>query len=136
MHSTRKQFIRYVIVGLSANVTGFLLYIFVTSFGVSPILTVSIFYLIYICLTFYFNKTWSFDHHGQRTVAAMKYLFAYFVSYVLNVILLAYFNSYLGFSHIVVQAAAVVPIAALLFLMQKYWVFQKKSTVSVVERSL
>ncbi len=66
----------------------------------------------------------------------MKYLTVYCISYVLNVILLAYFNNYLGFSHIVVQAGAIVPIAALIFLMQKYWVFRTHSTVSVVERSL
>lgn len=136
MRSTRKQFIRYVIVGLFSNIAGFLIYVLVTSLGISPILTISISYLIYICLTFYFNKKWSFAHHGQRTTTAMKYFTVYCVSYVLNVILLAYFNSYLGFSHIVVQAGAVVPIAALIFLMQKYWVFRTQPTVSVVERSL
>jgi len=136
MHSIKKQFIRYVIVGLSANVAGFLIYILVTSLGVSPILTISIFYLIYICLSFYFNKTWSFGHHGQRAVSAMKYLIVYCSCYILNVILLAYFNSYLGFSHLIVQAGAIVPIALLLFVVQRYWVFRTQATPPVIERTL
>ncbi len=136
MHLIKKQFIRYVIVGLSTNVAGFLIYILVTSLGVSPILTISIFYLIYICLSFYFNKTWSFGHHSQRAVSAMKYLIVYCSCYILNVILLAYFNSYLGFSHLIVQAGAIVPIALLLFVAQRYWVFRTQATSTVIERTL
>ncbi len=136
MHSLKKQFIRYVIVGSFTNVAGFLLYTLVTSLGVSPILTISIFYLIYICLTFYFNKAWSFGHHGHLAVSAKKYLIVYCGSYILNVILLAYFNSYLGFSHLVVQAVALVPIALLLFVAQRYWVFRTQVISPVIERVL
>ncbi len=136
MHTIKKQFIRYIIVGSITNVAGFLAFILVTSLGVSPIFTISIFYLIYICLTFYFNKTWSFGHHGQRAVSAMKYLIVYCSCYILNVILLAYFNSYLGFSHLIVQAVAIVPIALLLFVAQRYWVFRTQETSPVIERTL
>ncbi len=136
MHTIKKQFIRYVIVGSITNVAGFLAYILVTSLGVSPILTISIFYLIYICLTFYFNKTSSFGHHGQRAVSAMRYLIVYCVCYILNVILLAYFNSYLGFSHLIVQAGATVSIVPLLFVALRYWVFRAQETSPVIERTL
>ena len=136
MYLIKKQFILYIIVGSLSNVAAFMVYILVTSLGISPIFTISIFYLIYICLTFNFNKTWAFGHHGERVVSAIKYLIVYCGCYILNVIILAYFNSYLGFSHLIVQAGAVVPIALLLFVAHKYWVFRTQATSPVIRRTI
>ncbi len=136
MHTIKKQFIRMVIVGLCTNGAGFLLFILVTSLGVSPILTISIFYPINIGLSFYYNKAWSFGHHGHLAVSAKKYLIVYCGCYILNVIILAFFNSYLGFSHLVVQFIALFPIALLLFVAQRYWVFRTQATSPVIERAL
>ena len=131
-----KQFIRYVLVGAFTNVSGYLLYLFVTSLGVSPILTISIFYPIYICLAFYLHKTFSFGHKGQVTASAFKYLVAYVGCYLLNVGMLAYFSGYLGIPHWIVQAGAVVSIALLLFIVQRYWIFRSQATAPTVERAL
>ena len=119
-----KEFIRYVIVGLVANAFGFLLYILLTGLGVSPVVTISIFYPIHIGLGFYLNKKWSFSHKGRISISAIKYLIAYLGCYILNVAVLKFFHGYLDFSHLIVQAGAILVIALLLFLAQKYWVFR------------
>ncbi len=131
-----KQFIRYVVVGAVTNVSGYLLYLFVTSLGVSPILTISIFYPIYIGLAFYLHKSLSFRHKGQVAASALRYLAAYMGCYVLNVAMLAYFSNYLGFPHWAVQAGAVVSIALLLFVVQRYWVFRPAAPAATSERAL
>jgi putative flippase GtrA len=136
MSKISRQFIRYVAVGAATNVSGYLLYLFVTSLGVSPILTISIFYPVYISLAFYLHKTLSFGHKGQITASASKYLVAYVGCYLLNVAMLAYFSDYLGIPHWAVQAGAVVSIALLLFVVQKYWVFRPQVTATKVERAL
>ena len=131
-----RQFIRYVAVGGATNVSGYLLYLLVTSLGVSPILTISIFYPVYVAIAFYLHKRVSFGHKGQVTASAFKYLVAYIGCYLLNVAMLAFFSDYLGIAHWLVQAGAIVSIALLLFVVQKYWVFRSQATTPAVERVL
>ncbi len=121
-----KELIRYAAVGAATNVFGFLLYALFTTLGVSPVLTISIFYPIYTGLAFYLNKKWSFNHKGRISATAVRYMIAYIGCYVLNVTVLKYFSGYLGYSPLVVQAVAVFVIALLLFLAQKYWVFRTR----------
>ena len=123
-----KEFTRYALVGVAVNGCGFLLYILFITLGVSPVLTISIFYPIGIGLTFYLNKKWSFNHKGRISATAARYLIAYVGCYVLNVSVLKYFSGYWGFSPLVVQAVAVVVIVPLLFVPQKLWVFREDST--------
>lgn len=120
-----KEFVRYAVVGAATNVFGFLLYVLLTTLGVSPVLTISIFYPIHIGVAFYLNKKWSFSHKGRITASAARYLISYIGCYVLNVAALKYFNGYWGFSHLLVQAVAVVVIVPLLFVTQKLWVFRE-----------
>lgn len=122
-----REFTRYVIVGAAMNGGGFLLYVLFTTLGVSPIVTISLFYPIYIGLAFYLNKTWSFNHKGRVSTTAVRYLIAYIGCYLLNVSMLKYFSGYLGFSHLLIQALAVVVIVPLLFVTQKLWVFRDDS---------
>lgn len=131
-----RQFIRYVAVGGITNVSGYLLYLLVTSFGVSPILTISIFYPLYVGIAFYLHKKVSFGHQGQVAASALRYLATYVGCYFLNVAMLAFFSGYLGIAHWLVQAGAVVSIALLLFVVQKYWVFRSQAAAGVVERVL
>lgn len=131
-----KEFMRYAIVGVATNICAFLLYVFVTFLGVSPVLTISIFYPIHIGVAFYFNKKWSFNHKGRMSMSAIRYLISYIGCYVLNVAVLEFFSGYLGFSHLIVQAVAVVMIALLLFLAQKFWVFRVLSSSALHEQVL
>lgn len=126
---------RYAAVGGAMNIFGFLLYVLFTTLGISPVLTISIFYPIYIGLAFYLNKKWTFNHKGHIPTSAVRYLIAYVGCYVLNVIVLKLFSGYLGYSHLVVQAMAILVIALLLFLAQKYWVFRVRG-VSVLHEQV
>ena len=118
-----KEFVRYACVGAATNAVGFLLYALFTKLGLSPILTISIFYPIQIGLAFYLNKKWSFSHQGRISTSAVRYLIAYLVCYVLNVAVLKFFSGYLNYSHLIVQAIAIFVMALLLFMAQKFWVF-------------
>ena len=131
-----KEFIRYAVVGAAANIFGFLLYALFTELGVSPVWTISIFYPVHIGIAFYLNKRWSFNFKGRLSASAVRYLAAYVGCYGLNVAMLKFFNGYLGYSHLIVQAIAIVVIAALLFLAQKMWVFRAQGGSFPFERSL
>ena len=63
---------------------------------------------------------------ARSPIQAVKYVIAYAGCYGINVAALKFFNGYLGYSHLVVQAIAVVVFALLLFLTQKFWVFRTR----------
>jgi len=119
-----KQFVSYVIIGLTANGLFFLCFAALTWLGLSPEAAISILYPVYVTLTFIFNKSWTFNHQGRISMSAIRYLIAYFCCYVLNVAELKLFVGYLGYSHLIVQAVVIPVNALLLFLAQKYWVFK------------
>ena len=128
-----KEIIRYAIVGTVANVLGFLFYVLFTARGVSPVLTISILYPIQIGVAFFLNKKWSFKYTGRIATSAVRYLITYIGCYFLNVAVLKFFSSHLGYSHMVVQALAILVIALLLFLAQKYWVFRSHCAIQYIQ---
>ena len=121
-----REFIRYGIVGTATNTAGYVLFVLFTALGVSPVLTISIFYPFFLMLAFYLNKKWSFNHQGDISKSVVKSLIAYFSCYVLNVAALKFFNEYLGYSHLIVQAIAICVLAILLFTAQKFWIFKMR----------
>jgi putative flippase GtrA len=123
-----KEFIRYAVVGAATNVFGFMLYVLITTLGVSPVLTISIFYPVHVGTAFYLNKKWSFSHEGRISTSAVRYLIVYLFCYVSNVSVLKFFSGYLGYSHLIVQAITIIVIALLLFLAQKHWVFKNRGS--------
>jgi hypothetical protein len=65
----------------------------------------------------------TFAHEGHLGRAAVSYLVAYAIGYLLDVAILAIGMHALGQSHIVAQAIAVVVVAVFLYLALKLFVF-------------
>ena len=131
-----KQFAIYAIIGLTTNGLSFLVFAVLTWMGLTPECAISIIYPVQITFAFILNKAWTFSHEGRISTSAVRYLIAYIGCYVLNVTVLKFFSVYLGFSHLVVQAIAILVIALLLFLAQKYWVFRTRGISIAHEQSL
>ncbi len=127
-----KQFASYVMIGLTANGLGFLGFTVLTWLGLSPEFAISIIYPIHITFAFILNKSWTFGHEGRISTSAIRYLIAYVGCYLLNVAVLKFFSGYLGYSHLIVQAIAILLISLLLFVVQKHWVFRPRG-VSIAQ---
>jgi putative flippase GtrA len=123
------QFVRYVIVGVASNVVLYLLYLLVTGLGMNYKLAMSLLYALGVVQTFIFNKRWSFAHGGAGETAFRRYVMTYASGYVLNLVTLTALVELGGVPHQIAQGCIFVALALLLFLAQKYWVFEK------VERS-
>ena len=119
-----KQFASYAIIGLTTNGLSFLGFALLTWLKLSPVYAISIIYPVHITLTFILNKSWTFSHEGSISTSAVRYLIAYVGCYGLNVAALKFFNGYLGYSHLIVQAIAILVFALLLFVALKYWVYR------------
>ena len=121
-----RELVRYGIVGLGLNAIGYSLYLFITYVGVEPNLAVAILYPVAVIIGFFGHKKVSFQYKGGQTDVPLlsKYIFAYAVGYVLNLVLLEIGHYQLGYAHELVQGCCVFILAAFLFVMQKFFVFR------------
>lgn len=124
MKTTLRQMIRYGIVGAASNAVGYLLYLVITSAGMEHKLAMTLVYAISVAQTFIFNKRWSFDHDGSHGDAFVRYVISYGVGYIANLTALYLCVDRLGWPHQAVQGVMVFVVAALLFILQKFWVFR------------
>ena len=118
------QFLRYVVVGLVSNAFGYLLYLALTSLGMGPKLAMSLLYGIGVLQTFIFNKRWTFGHRGAHGVVFFRYCITYALGYFINLFVLLVLVDRRGYPHEIVQGVMIMALAVILFLLQKFWVFQ------------
>lgn len=122
-----KQFIRYALVGLASNVISYLLYLLTTWLGVGPKTAMTWLYMLGVLQTFFFNKRWSFRFGGAGTPALVRYVSAYALGYVINLLALMLLVDQAGLRHQLVQGAMILVVAVMLFMAQRYWVFPQAS---------
>lgn len=123
MAKVRKQFIRYIIVGLASNATAYLFYIVLTRLGFGPKVTMSFIYGIGVMQTFIMNKRWTFECKSKDINVLLRYCSAYGLGYFINIMALIVFVDDKGYPHEIVQGIMIFLLALLLFVIQKFWVF-------------
>jgi putative flippase GtrA len=129
MSAISTQMMRYAIVGVASNAALYLVYLGLTHYGARPKAAMSLVYAVGIVLSFTLNGRWTFGQGGAGTAAFARYLSAYAIGYIVNFAILAALVDGAGLPHQLVQLMAVVAIAALLFVLQKVWVFRSPSPV-------
>jgi putative flippase GtrA len=74
--------------------------------------------------TFIFNKRWSFGAGGATSVQFRRYCLAYATGYACNLAGLFLLVDLLACPHQLAQGILILATAALLFVLQKFWVFR------------
>ena len=118
---------RYAVVGLASNLALYLAFISLTYLGIGHKFAMTLVYATGVFLTFIFNKNWTFGHKRHISSTFIRYVSIYAIGYLLNLGGLYFWVDKLGYSYKLVQGILIVLIAALLFLLQKYFVFTKKN---------
>lgn len=119
----RRQFARWVIVGVVTNTVLYLAYLALTRSLLAPKVAMTVVYVAGVLLGFAGNRLWSFEHAGRIDTALLRYVGVYALGYVINFAGLEIGVEMLGFAHEWVQGAMVIVVAAVMFLMQKLFVF-------------
>ncbi len=127
MAQSMQQLIRYGFVGVVSNLSIYCIYLLITYRGVEPKTAMTLMYLFGATISFIGNRKWTFAHRGDAIRAAMRYVSAHLIGYLLNLLIIFILVDRLGYSHQWVQAAAIIVVAGLLFLIFKYFVFSEKS---------
>lgn len=93
----------------------------------------TILFVIGTIQTFILNKCWTFGYQDVEKSIIAKYAIIYGGAYLTNLVALTFFVDYLGFSHEIVQGILIPLVAALLFMLQRYWVFRKFNPMMISE---
>lgn len=122
-----RQLVRYALIGVLTNVIGYVLYLLITYSGGTPKLTMTGMYAVGVVVSFFANRKFTFRHDGHIGAAGIRFLFAYFLGYLLNLLLLVIFVDRMGFPHQLVQAVAIVVVALFLFALLRLFVFAQRT---------
>lgn len=127
------QVLRFGAVGLVANGVGFLLYLALTHFGLSPQVTVGILYPVGALLGYFGNKQLTFRHRGEWWSSGWRYFLVHSLGMLINLVILSYFVKVAGFAHQWVQLAAILVVALYVFLAMRWFVFPSRQVPRVAK---
>jgi putative flippase GtrA len=122
----RKQLVRFAVVGLASNLLLYLAYLVITALGMGHKTAMSILYVTGVCLTFAFNRNWTFGHGGHIPTAFLAYVALYAFGYLLNLFALFVLVDRLGYDHRWVQGLMIPSLAVFFFFSQKFLVFRSR----------
>jgi len=128
--SNFEQLLRYGIIGISSNATGYLLYLLVTTMGAGVKTTMSFLYVLGVIISFLGNRHWTFDYGGRIGGSFLRFCIAHVFGYILNLSLLVVFVDKLGYQHQWIQLIAILVVAVYLFAMFRLFVFPQHGTTS------
>lgn len=124
------QFLRYGVVGVASNALLYVGYLGLTWAGVGHKSAMTLLYAIGVLQTFAFNRGWTFRHEGCARGTLWRYVTAYTLGYLLNLVGLVLLVDWVSWPHQIVQGVMILVVACFLFLLQRQWVFPARDCVS------
>lgn len=121
---------RFALVGVASNVLGYAVYLLVTYWFLGPKLAMTILYAMGVIVGFVGNKKFTFRDQSGWWSTGLKYLIAHTLGYAVNFALLYVFVDQMRYPHQIVQAVAILVVAAYMFLALNVFVF-KRSEMAV-----
>jgi len=103
----------------------YLAYLGLTQLAVGYKTAMSVLYAAGVCMTFVFNRNWTFKHEGHYSRAFIAYVTIYLFGYLLNLAVLYLLVDKMGYPHQWVQGCMILFLAMLLFTLQKLVVFKQ-----------
>lgn len=128
------QLFRFGLVGVASNAGAYTAYLLITTLGVSPKSSMTIVYVAGATVGFLGNRTLTFAHQGSVMGAGIRYVIAHSFGYGLNLSILIVMVGKLGYAHQLVQAFAILVVAAFLFLAFKFFAFANDEVAPAEEQ--
>jgi putative flippase GtrA len=118
----RRQFVRFLVVGVSNTAITLLAYAGAIHIGVRYLPAGAGAYLLGGVNGFALNRAWTFSHRGRVGQAAVRYAAVTAIGVVLDLALLRAAIA-VGVSHAAGEVAAVAPVTLLTFVLNRAWAF-------------
>lgn len=126
--STLGQVFRYGVVGVLNNLLGYFIYLVVTWLWLDPKVAVALMYPIGAVTAYFGHARYAFAFKGRTSHGLARYALAHLMGYGVNIGMLFLFSDRFGYPHQLVQAAAIIVVAGILFLLFRYFVFPHRPT--------
>jgi putative flippase GtrA len=123
-----RQLISFAFVGFLLNSALYGAYILLTHTMLGSLAAMTVTYCSGVIMSFVLNRRFTFVFNGDGNSAFVRFLGAYLLGYLANFGGLWLLAHRCGIPHELVQLGMVFGVAALLFLLQKYWVFAARSS--------
>jgi putative flippase GtrA len=125
-----RQLLSYGLIGVLSNGLLYACYLGLTALGVSPSLAMTVCYVGGIALSYVLNGRLTFRHGARFDASLLRFILAYVAGYGFNLAGLRLGVEVMGWPHQGVQFVLILLTAALLFVLQKFWVFPSSSMPS------
>ena len=123
-----RQLLSFALIGLLLNAALYAAYILLTHTVLGSLTAMTVTYCSGVIMGFVLNRRVTFGFDGDRNSAFVRYIGAYLLGYLINFGGLWLLAGRWGVPHEIVQGGMVFGVAALLFLLQKYWIFADRAT--------
>ena len=121
---------KFAIVGVTNNIVGYLIFVILSLSGTSAIPAMVISYCIGMIISFFGNRSFTFNHQGSNRDAILRFIVTNAAGLALNTGILWFFVDRLGLPQILVQLFAIGCVAILTFTLMRAWVFQSRAKES------
>ncbi len=120
------RFFRFCIIGIISNFFFFLFYLFLTNKHIDPKKAMTFVYILAAAFSYLVNKKITFLYKGDILKSGARFAIAHIFGFLLNWLILSIFVEKLKYPHHVVQGLAIFVVAAFLFAVLNFFVFQKR----------
>lgn len=124
---TRRQVLTFIVAGITTNAVLYGAYLLLTALGVGHKTSMSLLFATGTLCGYLLNRRWTFRHGGRIGESAGRYFGTYAFAYLLNIAAMFLLVDLAHFSHRAVMLALIVVTAGLTFVLQKRWVFSRRS---------
>lgn len=125
------QAARFLVVGVFTNACLYVAYLYITWKGLDHKLAMTIAYMTGVLMSFALNRNWTFRHNGSVSSGFVRYVLIYFFGYFIDLAGLYLLVDMAGYPHQIIQLMIAVLLAAMFFVLQRVWVFQKTERITV-----
>jgi hypothetical protein len=126
-----RQLALFSLVGVLNNMFGYLIYLLITWFWLEPKIAVTLMYPLGALTAYFGHSKYSFVNTKSSTSNKItRYVIAHLIGYGVNMGIIYVFSDQLGYPHQLCQAAAILVVAGILFLLLRYFVFPNNPQLS------
>jgi putative flippase GtrA len=123
IHSSH-QVIRFSLVGVLNTIVGYGVF-FISLSYINYLLALIVSHIVGVTHSFFWNKYWVFRSNKNKIREFLKFYSVYGVMLLINIAMLYYFVSVLGFSPQISQLIILPVLTLLTYTGHKYWSFKK-----------
>lgn len=118
------EFVKYGLVGIVGTTSHTLtLYLGVEKFGLNPLLSSSLGFIISVVISFLMNAKWTFNSSHRNKLFFAKYLIVCLIGLGINLTILYFFTYVVFYNYLIGQLIALIVVPIINFVLNKKWAF-------------